>query len=102
MHWRGSTRPGISSSSPMSVTYRSWKHRGRPHERCSPGSTSSPSDSGRNRTMFNLAIILRESADAFSDKPAMFFDGGRMTYGELDAASDSVAEGLTETGIRPG
>jgi long-chain acyl-CoA synthetase len=52
--------------------------------------------------MFNLAIILRESADASPGRPAMFFDGGRMTYGELDAASDSVAEGLVETGVRPG
>ena len=52
--------------------------------------------------MFNLAIILRESADTFPDRPAMHFDGGNMTYGELDAASDQVAEGLTAAGIRPG
>jgi long-chain acyl-CoA synthetase len=52
--------------------------------------------------MFNLAIILRESADAFPEHSAIYFDGGRMTYGELDAASDAVAEGLTAIGIRPG
>ncbi len=52
--------------------------------------------------MFNLAVILRESADAFPDRPAVLIDGDRMTYGELDTASDSVAEGLAATGIRPG
>src|SRR5690349_16684511 len=52
--------------------------------------------------MFNLATILRESADAFADRPAMLFDGGSTTYAELAAASDRVAEGLVSTGIRPG
>ncbi|GAA2216201.1 long-chain fatty acid--CoA ligase [Nonomuraea monospora] len=52
--------------------------------------------------MFNLAVILRESAKAAPGKAAIRHDGGAMTYAELDALSDSVAEGLTALGIRPG
>ena len=32
----------------------------------------------------NVAGILRESAKAYPDKPALIFDGGRITYAELD------------------
>ena len=52
--------------------------------------------------MFNLAVILRESATASPGKPAIRYDGGQMTYAELDAASDAVAEGLTGIGVGPG
>jgi long-chain acyl-CoA synthetase len=52
--------------------------------------------------MFNLAVILRESAKARPDKPVAVYGGGRMTYAELDALSDSLAEGLDTIGIGPG
>jgi long-chain acyl-CoA synthetase len=52
--------------------------------------------------MFNLATIVRESAKASPDKPAVAFDGGTMTYAQLDALSDSCAEGLCGIGIKPG
>jgi long-chain acyl-CoA synthetase len=52
--------------------------------------------------MFNLAVILRESATASPGKLAIRYDGGQMTYAELDAASDAVAEGLTGIGVGPG
>ncbi len=52
--------------------------------------------------MFNLAVILRESAKATPDKPAVVFDGGQMTYAELDAASDRLAAGLLGLGLEPG
>ena len=50
----------------------------------------------------NLAFVLRESAATFPDKPALLFDGGQMTYAELDALSDQVARGLRARGLAPG
>ena len=50
----------------------------------------------------NLAYILRESAKADPAKAALLFDGGRISYGELDALSDQLARGLREAGFRPG
>ncbi len=38
----------------------------------------------------NLASILRESAKANPGRAALLFDGGSMTYGRLDAASDQL------------
>ncbi|MEV4471860.1 long-chain fatty acid--CoA ligase [Nonomuraea sp. NPDC049504] len=52
--------------------------------------------------MFNLAVILRESAKAAPGKAAIRHDGGAMTYAELDALSDAVAEGLAVLGVRSG
>jgi long-chain acyl-CoA synthetase len=52
--------------------------------------------------MFNLAVMLRESASATPDKPVALYDGGRMTYAELDQLSDRLAGGLRELGLRPG
>ncbi|HUK70172.1 MAG TPA: long-chain fatty acid--CoA ligase [Streptosporangiaceae bacterium] len=51
---------------------------------------------------FNLAIILRESADASPGKPAAVYPGGQLTYADLDALSDQLATGLAESGLRPG
>ena len=50
----------------------------------------------------NLAIMLRESALAFPAKPVALYDGGRLTYAELDALSDRFAAGLREAGLGPG
>jgi long-chain acyl-CoA synthetase len=52
--------------------------------------------------MFNLAVILRESASATPDRPVAYFDGGHMTYGQLDAMSDRFAAGLIDRGVAPG
>ena len=51
---------------------------------------------------FNLAVILSETAHATPDKPVAVFDGGRLTYRELDQASDRLAATLAATGIQPG
>ena len=51
---------------------------------------------------FNLATILRESARSHPDKPVALFDGGRLTFAELEAASDRFAVGLEASGITPG
>ena len=50
----------------------------------------------------NLATILRESARAYPEKPVALFDGGQMTYRELDALSDQFAAGLRQSGIGRG
>ncbi len=52
--------------------------------------------------MFNLAVILRESAAVHPDKAVTLFDGRPMTYGELDAMSDRCAHGLRQRGVEPG
>jgi len=44
--------------------------------------------------MLNLAVILRESAAARPDAPALLHDGGVVTYAQLDARSDAVAAAL--------
>ncbi len=51
---------------------------------------------------FNLAIILREAAQAAPDKPAALFQGGKLTYGELDTLSDRMAVGLLAAGVEAG
>ncbi|HEX5302243.1 MAG TPA: long-chain fatty acid--CoA ligase [Streptosporangiaceae bacterium] len=51
---------------------------------------------------FNLAVILSESARSAPDHPVAVFDGGQLTYRQLDQASDRVAANLAEAGIRPG
>jgi len=51
---------------------------------------------------FNLAVILSETAHAAPDKPVAVFDGGRLTYRQLDQASDRVAANLAAAGIGPG
>src|SRR5689334_22390189 len=50
----------------------------------------------------NLALMLREAAKAHPEKPAVLFDGGALSYGELDAASDRFAAGLQVRGLVPG
>ena len=50
----------------------------------------------------NLAFILRESAAAKPNKPALLLDGFRMTYRELDAATDAVAANLRAAGVERG
>ncbi len=51
---------------------------------------------------FNLAVILSESARSSPHHPVAVFDGGRLTYAELDAASDRVAANLAAAGIGAG
>jgi long-chain acyl-CoA synthetase len=52
--------------------------------------------------VFNLAIVLRESALVAPEKVAVLSDVGRLTYAELDARSDSVAAALADRGIGAG
>jgi long-chain acyl-CoA synthetase len=51
---------------------------------------------------FNIAYLLRESAKAHPDKPALLFDGGSLTFREVDALSDRMAVTLRTRGFEPG
>jgi len=51
---------------------------------------------------FNLAVIVREPARRTPDHAAVIYDGGRLTYRELDEQSDAVARNLVAAGLRPG
>ncbi len=51
---------------------------------------------------FNLAVILSETAHAAPDRPVAIYDGGRLTYRELDHASDLLSAALAASGIEPG
>ena len=50
----------------------------------------------------NLATMLRESALAYPDKPVALYDGGRLTYAQLDALTDRFAVGLRASGMQRG
>ncbi len=50
----------------------------------------------------NLAVLLRESARRRPDRTAIIADEHRMSWSELDAAADRLAEGLSRHGLRPG
>ncbi len=50
----------------------------------------------------NLAAMLHEAARTHPEKPALLFDGGSVSYAELDAASDRFAVGLRTRGLAPG
>ncbi len=53
--------------------------------------------------MLNLSIILETSARNYPHKEAVVFRDRRITYEELNAAANIVANGLTEiAGIKPG
>jgi long-chain acyl-CoA synthetase len=51
---------------------------------------------------FNLASMCREAATENPNKPAVILDDVRVTYAQLDAASDQVAAGLQAAGIGAG
>jgi long-chain acyl-CoA synthetase len=51
---------------------------------------------------FNLAVILRETAQSSPDRPVTFFAGSQMSYRELDELSDRLAVSLVGRGVSPG
>src|SRR5258708_5608566 len=50
----------------------------------------------------NLATMLNESSKRNPDHTAIIFDNFKMTYGELQAASNRFASALTTNGIKQG
>jgi long-chain acyl-CoA synthetase len=50
----------------------------------------------------NLAVILEESTKRNPDKVALIFDDFKLTYSQLNAAANQVANALTGAGIKAG
>ncbi len=52
--------------------------------------------------MFNLAILLEDSAREVPERTAIIFDGIKLSYAELNGAANQVANGLVQAGIQAG
>ena len=52
--------------------------------------------------MTNLAGLLEDSAWSFPDREAIILGDTRLTYGQVNAASNQVAHLLTSRGVQPG
>ncbi|MBN9800571.1 long-chain-fatty-acid--CoA ligase [Pseudonocardia sp. UM4_GMWB1] len=52
--------------------------------------------------MFNLAVLLEHAAREFPDRDAVVLGDERLSYAQLDRATDEVARGLLARGVRPG
>jgi long-chain acyl-CoA synthetase len=52
--------------------------------------------------VFNLAEMLEDSARRVPDRDAVVFGGTRLTYAQVDAMANQVANLLVERGIEPG
>ena len=52
--------------------------------------------------MSNLSSLLEGSAEAYPDRTAVVLGGTRLTYAQVDAAANQVANLLVSRGIEPG
>jgi long-chain acyl-CoA synthetase len=52
--------------------------------------------------VLNLSMLLEDSARRYPDRAALVLDGERLTYAQLDARANQVANLLTSRGIEPG
>lgn len=52
--------------------------------------------------MLNLATILEDSAFRYPDKTSLIFADTKLTFAQVDAAANQVANGLRVIGIEPG
>lgn len=52
--------------------------------------------------MLNLAVLLDDSAREVPERAAIIYERNRLSYADLHAASNQVANGLVEAGIRKG
>ncbi len=49
-----------------------------------------------------LLDYLTETAAEHPDRPALLFNGGKVSYGQLEQLSNALAAGLVALGVRPG
>jgi long-chain acyl-CoA synthetase len=52
--------------------------------------------------MLNLSVLLEDSARRYPDRDALVLGDVRLTYAQVDAAANQVANLLVERGIEPG
>jgi long-chain acyl-CoA synthetase len=52
--------------------------------------------------MLNLAIVLSENAQRMPDHVAVIHDQRKMTYGQLEEATNRLANSLVKLGLKPG
>jgi len=52
--------------------------------------------------MYNLSVVLEDSARTFPDRPALVLGPLSLTYAQVDAAANQVANLLVSQGIAPG
>ena len=52
--------------------------------------------------MYNLSILLEDSARRYPDRDALVLGGTRLTYAQVDGAANQVANLLVSRGIEPG
>jgi long-chain acyl-CoA synthetase len=52
--------------------------------------------------MLNLSVLLEDSARRYPDRDALVLGDTRLTYAQVDAAANQVANLLVERGIEPG
>ena len=52
--------------------------------------------------MINLAVLLEDSAREAPDATAVMFNDMKLSYAQINAAANQVANALTEIGIEPG
>ena len=52
--------------------------------------------------MYNLASLLEDSATTYPEREAVILGGTRLTYAQLDAAANQVANLLVSRGVEPG
>jgi len=52
--------------------------------------------------MLNLAVLLEDSAREAPDRPAVVLGDARLTYAEVDATANQVANALVARGVGPG
>ncbi|WP_282693485.1 long-chain fatty acid--CoA ligase [Streptomyces sp. CC208A] len=52
--------------------------------------------------MLNLSVLLEDSARSYPDRDALLLGPTRLTYAQVDAAANQVANLLVERGVAPG
>ena len=52
--------------------------------------------------MLNLSVLLEDPARTYPDRDAVVLGATRLTYAQVDAAANQVANLLLERGVEPG
>ena len=52
--------------------------------------------------MLNLAIVLMENAQRFPERTALVYGDRKISYAELEATTNRLANSLVKLGLQPG